>query len=412
MSETVRDDGPAMRRALSLPLMVLYGLGVTVGAGIYVLIGETAGLAGVLAPLSFVLAALVMLPSALSFAELVGRLPFSAGEAAYVRTGFGSDKLALLVGLLVILVGSVSASAICIGAVGYIRQFLDLPDLVLIPLVVLLMACVACWGVRQSVGFAALMTVIEIGGLLAVIFGGFAGLDGPVTAQLAALPLPASGDMAAMALAVLSGGVLAFFAFIGFEDMVNMAEETNDPARTLPRAIFITLAVSTLLYVLVALMAVLSVPVADLAASDAPLSLVFGRATGASPATISAIAIVATLNGVIVQIIMAARVIHGLSRQGSLPRAIGRINPVTRTPLRATLLVGAGILMLALFIPLKGLAAATSMISLIIFGLVNMALLRIKLRGDASPTGTFIVPLAVPVLGVASCLFFILAGLL
>ena len=108
----------SLRRSLNLPLVVLYGLGVTIGAGIYVLVGATAATAGVYAPLSFALAALVMLPSACSFAELVGRVPLSAGEAAYVQAGFGSRTLSVIIGLMVVVVGTVSASAICIGSVG------------------------------------------------------------------------------------------------------------------------------------------------------------------------------------------------------------------------------------------------------------------------------------------------------
>ena len=113
-----------LQRSLTLPLVTLYGLGVTIGAGIYVLIGATAGVAGMFAPMSFLLAALVMLPSACSFAELVGRLPVSAGEAAYVRHGLGSDVLATVTGLLVVTVGTVSAAAICVGSVGYLQYFL------------------------------------------------------------------------------------------------------------------------------------------------------------------------------------------------------------------------------------------------------------------------------------------------
>ncbi len=116
-----------LKRTLTLPLLVLYGLGVTIGAGIYVLVGATAAVAGVYAPLAFVLAALVMLPTACAFVELVGRYPLSAGEAAYVRAGFESRSLALAIGLMVVLVGIVSAAAISAGSVGYIRQFVDCP---------------------------------------------------------------------------------------------------------------------------------------------------------------------------------------------------------------------------------------------------------------------------------------------
>lgn len=400
---------PQLRRSLNLPLVVLYGLGVTVGAGIYVLIGQTAGVAGVYAPLSFVLAALVMLPSACSFAELVCRLPVSAGEAAYIRQGFNSRALSVIVGLLVVSAGTVSAAAICVGSAGYIRQFIDLDAILLIPVVVLLMTLIASWGVRESVSFAAVMTLIELGGLLVIIIAGFWFSVGTLPTNSEPIPNVSSGHLI---FGILSGGVLAFFAFIGFEDLVNMAEETEAPAKTLPRAIFLTLIISTTLYVLVAVVAVLSVPVQELAGSEAPLSLVFERTAGASPITISLIAIIATLNGVIVQIIMGSRVLYGLSKQGSLPDWLAYIHPVTQTPLIATALIGAAVLVLATLVPLRGLAELTSQITLTVFALVNLALFNMKRRGDPAPANAFIVPIWVPVVGALSCAAFWIIALL
>lgn len=407
---TTTTDQPTLKRSLTLPLIVLYGLGVTIGAGIYVLVGATAGVAGVYAPLAFVLAALVMLPSACSFAELVGRLPVSAGEAAYVRAGFNSQTLSVIVGLMVVAAGTVSAAAICLGSIGYIRQFVDLSGAVLIPFVVAAMTFIAAWGVRESVTFAAVMTVIEIVGLLAVIAGGFLFTSPQIAAST--VPLPDGATLMHIGFGVMSGGVLAFFAFIGFEDLVNMAEETRDPGSTMPKAIFLTLIISTTLYVLISIVAVLNVPVSQLANAEAPLSLVFERTTGASPATISAIAIIATLNGVIVQIIMGSRVLYGLSKQGSLPAVFGYVHPITRTPLVATGLIGALVLILATLIPLQGLAELTSQITLSVFALVNLSLWRIKRGGAVAPAGTFINPRWVPAVGLLCCVTFLIVGVL
>ena len=240
---------PKLRRRLSLTLVILYGLGVTIGAGIYVLIGATAGRAGIHAPVAFVLAAVVMGFSAATFCEFVVRFPVSAGEAAYVRAGFGSQSLALLVGLAVMVGGVVSSATISLGAAGYIRAFLDpilsIDRSLLTVLVIIAVAAIACIGILESVAFAGLMTLIEIGGLLAIIIGGILGTPD----LLARLPevVPTSFDGMVWS-GIIGATLLAFFAFIGFEDMVNVAEEVHEPERTMPRAIFITLVLATLLY--------------------------------------------------------------------------------------------------------------------------------------------------------------------
>lgn len=400
---------PRLRRRLTLPLLVLYGLGVTIGAGIYVLVGTTAGRAGIYAPSAFVVAAVVMALTAASFAELSGRYPVSAGEAAYVRAGFRSDLIAIFTGLLVILAGIVSSAAISIGSTGYIRELVDLPQNVLVPMVVLAMGAVAAWGILESVLFAALFTVIEAGGLIAIIVLGF-GSDPDLVTRLPDVlpPLFEPGVWSGIA----SAGLLAFFAFIGFEDLVNVAEETRNPKKTMPWAIFLTLAMSTVIYFLVASIAVLTVPPDQLAASPAPLNDVFRQVTDAPPAVILGIAVVATLNTIIVQIIMASRVVYGLADQGNLPAVFARINAVTRTPLVATSSVVAVILVLALAFPLEGLAEMTSRITLTVFALVNIALIKLKLAGDPTPEGVFEVQLWVPVAGVLACTAFLMSGYL
>ena len=172
MSPPAAPRDVTLKRSLTLTNAVLYGLGVTIGAGIYVLIGAAAGRAGMYAPLAFVVAAALMGLTAASFAELGGRMPVAAGEAAYVRAAFQSDRLATLVGLLVIAIAIVSAAAISIGSAGYIGVFLALPEPVRIALVVLAMGAIAAWGIKESVVFAGVMTVIEIGGLLLLIVAG------------------------------------------------------------------------------------------------------------------------------------------------------------------------------------------------------------------------------------------------
>ena len=257
--------GPALARSLSLLQATLYGLGVTIGAGIYVLVGAATARAGMHAPFAFLLAAVLMALSAASFAELAGRLPVAAGEAAYVREAFRSDRLATAIGLLVVAIAIVAAAAISLGSAGYIGVFLALPEPVLVTGVVVAMGAIAAWGINASVSFAGVMTVIEIGGLVMLILVGMAMEPDLVTRLPEALPPLTDGSAFA---GIVGTTLLAVFAFIGFEGLANVAEEVRDPKRTLPRAIFLTLAISTLLYVLVVWVALVSVGQAELAALE------------------------------------------------------------------------------------------------------------------------------------------------
>jgi amino acid transporter len=251
------------------------------------------------------------------------------------------------------------------------------------------------------------MTIIEIGGLLIVVVVGLmARPDALPDIAHTVLPDPEPGVW----LGVLSAGLIAFFAFIGFEGIVNVAEEVKEPTVTLRRAIYLTLIIATILYLAVAAVSVVIVPPAELGRSEAPLALVFERATGASPRWLSIIAIIATLNGIIVQMIMASRVIYGLADQGRLPAAFAYISPATSTPLIATGLVVALVYALAMALPLTALAEWTSVFTLVVFALVNAALVRIKLRGDPAPPDIVVQPIAVPILGTIICLAFLLAG--
>lgn len=388
-----------LTRSLTLLLAVLYGLGVTIGAGIYVLVGIAAGRSGMHAPLAFVLAALVMSFSAASFAELGTRMPVSASEAAYVEKAFNRPWLSLTMGLLVVLTATISAATISVGSAGYLGVFIDLPARWIIMLVVLSMGLVACLSTRQSVTLAGIMTLIELGGLLLIIIAGFGTGSGVVTR----LPeiWPALGDVGVWV--GLSGTTLiAVFAFIGFEHLVNVAEEMKNPSRTLPWALFLTLGLTALVYALVVWVAVVAVPPDELAASSAPLALVFERLTGMPLKTMSIIAVIATLNGVIVHVIMISRVLYGLAAQGNLPRVLTHLNPRTGTPLLATALGVSAILVLALAVPLSGLADLTARLTLVVFAIINIALIRIKSREASAPARVFVCPIWVPVAGLVS----------
>jgi amino acid transporter len=401
MNQSSRDNAAPLLRGLGLPLVVFYGVGTILGAGIYVLIGEVAGYAGIHAPVAFMTASLLAALTAFSYAELAVRFPRSAGEAIYVQEAFHRDTLAIVVGLMLVMIGITSSATLVSGLTGYVGELVPLPDTFTKLAAIGIFGAVVIWGIRQSVVIISLLTVIEILGLLIVIWVARDAL-GTVPDRVGDF---VPGVDAAAWSGVLLGALVAFYAFIGFEDMVNVVEEIKSPEKNLPRGIIIALAITTLLYFVVALAAVTAVPPAELAASDAPLALIYETRTGRDPGIIALISILSITNGILVQCIMASRVLYGMSRRGWLPPVLGRIHPRTRTPVYSTSLVIAGICLMALTLPLLSLAKLTSYITLTVFALINLALVRIKLRGDKSPG--FSTPLWVPVFGAVCTLMFL-----
>lgn len=398
-----------LKRTLTLPYVVLYGLGVTVGAGIYVLVGEVINRSGQFAPVSFLIAGLVMLLPAAAFAELIGRMPYAAAEAHFVGTGFNSRKLFLLVGLAVALVGIISSAAIAHGSVEYISQLVDWPVTTLLVVVILSTGLISGFEIKSSIAVAGLLTLIEVGGLMAIVAGSvWAGYD----LQLQVVEAVPTSLSPSLWNGIAAASLLAFFAFIGFEDIDSIAEETVNPQKTMPRGIFITLILSVLIYVAVVLASLAAVPISEFANHKAPLAIVFAKTTGFSPLVITLIAIIATVNGIIVQLIMSARVLYGLASRGSLPQLFAKINPITNTPLVSTGVSVMLVLALALAFPITRLAEWTSAITLAIFVLVCAALIRIKKNGDPAPEGTFVVPIWVPYGGIATCMALLLTGLM
>jgi len=364
-------DMAQLKRRLGFWLLTAYGVGTTLGAGIYVLVGEVAAEAGYYTPLSFLLAGLLALPSGLAFAELSARYPKSAGEAVYLQAAFSKPLLAAGVGLLVAASGIISAATLLNGFTGYLSAFIQIPDWIAILGAIACLSFLCILGIKESVGFAAIITVIEIAALLLVSFLGADLIDTKdVPKIISSTPLQFIG--------LLTGGLIAFYAFIGFEDMVNVAEEVIDIKRNMPRAIIATLLITCSLYLIVGFVAVFSVGPDTLAAQSAPLAFIFSQASGWSDAPISFIAIFAIINGAVIQMVMASRVLYGMANQGWLPSYFGQILPKQATPMNATLVVSVLILGLALFVPLRQLAQATSTTILLIFIAINIALWRIK----------------------------------
>lgn len=392
-----------LNRSLGLWLLVFYGLGSIIGAGIYVLVGAVAGIAGVAAPLAFVIAGAVAALTGLSYAELSARFPEAAGAAVYVKEAFGSDALSRLVGFAVVAVGCFLAASLSHGAVGYLKTFVTVADLPAAGAIVVGFTVIACIGVAHSLTVAAVMTAIELVGLAIVIGAGAPGLTGLGEA----LPQMFPRDPGMMA-GVAAGAFLAFFAFLGFEDIVNMAEETIAPARTLPRAILLSITLSTLAYAVVTVVAVLAVPVEALAESRAPLELVVQGANWVPRGTLAAIALVAITNGILITMVMLGRILYGMARRGWLPASLAHVSYLTRTPLRSTAIAGVMVLALTLGVGFIDLVTATSGINLAVFAIVNLALWHLHRTRPVPATG-FRTPSWTP--PVAAALTMVLIGL-
>ena len=388
-----------LKRSLNLPLLTLYGLGNILGAGIYVLIGKVSAQADIFTPVAFLVASILVATTAFTFSELSSRYPKSAGPALYLYKAFGIKQLSVVIGLLIISTGVLSAATITTGFVGYFNVFFNLAEpLIVVPLL-LILSLLAIWGIKQSASVAAFITVIEIIGLLIIIWAGREAIPNFEFRSYFNNLIDAPNTLW---LGIFSGAFLAFYAFIGFEDMVHVAEEVIEPKKNMPKAILLTLIISTLIYILVALVAVSSLPIYDLANSTAPLALIFKETTGLSPDVVAIIGMLAIINGALIQIIMASRVVFGMSSQGWIPPVFGKINAITQTPIQATILVTIVILVLALYLPIVTLAELTSLFILVIFSLMHLSLIRIKTTHQNTEANIKQYPIIIPIIGLVT----------
>lgn len=378
-------------KRLSTGLLTAYGVGIMVGAGIYVLVGHAAGAAGIWAPLSFLMAGLVAVPSALSFAELSARIPEAAGDSAYVEAGLNQHWLAMLVGFVNIAAGVIGGAAVLRGGIGYLSALTPVDPVLAIVGLGVALTIIAVIGAVESLAFAAVLTLVEVVGLGFVIWAGF---SAPVSADWSA---PATLHVPG----VFAATIFAFFAFLGFDDLVNMAEEAREPARQMPRAILWSLVITSGLYALVTLAAVRAVPLDALAGSERPLVLVWSAATETPAHFLSLIAVAAALNGVLAQVVMASRVLFGLGRRSPLLAVFTHAHPRFGTPVMATLLTGVATIGAAVALPVVTLAEYTTIALLVVFTIVNAALIGLKRKPGRSP---FSVPVFVPWLGILGSL--------
>ena len=390
-----------LNRSLGLPLVTLYGLGNILGAGIYVLVGKVAGVAGSSTVLSFLVAMIIAGLTAFSYMELAGRYPASASVSVYLHRAFGKRWLSVGIGLAMIAGGITSASALAKGFAGYLTTIVSMPEVLASIALLILVGLLAAKGIGESAIVAGLFTLVEITGLILIIYVGRNSLGTIDTNSLLSL------DQSVGLSGLIGGAFLAFYAFIGFEDMVNVAEETKNPQRTMPLAILFSLIISTALYLAVAIIAITVVSPAELAQSKAPLALVFSRASGSNAFFLTIIGISAAINGVVVQVIMGSRVLYGLSKQGWIDKRFAKVDATTKTPLLATILIVGLMIAGVLLLPLVSLARLTSLIVLSIFGMVNISLILIK-RKHKTHGGLITIPTIIPYLGALSCTLIVL----
>jgi basic amino acid/polyamine antiporter, APA family len=395
---------PALARTMGLGALIIYGVGDMLGAGIYALIGKAAGTMGNAVWLAFVASMLAAAFTGLSYASLGSRHPRAAGASYIAQRAFGWPFLSYMVGLASVASGLTSMAAGSRAFAGYFLGMCGITEANAMHVTAIAVAFIAVLtivnfrGMRESTWMNALCTGIECAGLLIVIavgaryWGG--GTDYFATpAESGAITLPL----------VLSGAVLTFYSFVGFEDMINVTEEVKEPERVFPIAMVAALAITMLIYIAVAVTAVSVVPHAELAASGQPLVEVVRRAAPWFPTgAFSFIALFAILNTGLLNFITGSRLAYGMAQQGLVPRFLGKVHARRRTPHVAIFTLMVIVLLLAVSGDVRQLASATSVLLLAVFIVVNGSLIMLKLR-PAEPRGRFEVPLFVPIAGIIVC---------
>lgn len=387
------DQKQTLKRTMNTPILILYGMGTMVGGGIYALLGKVVGEAGFLSPFVFLIAAIIAFLTALSYMQLSALYPVCAGPATYVVKAFRKAWLGALIGLLVIFTGLSSASTLTKAGAGFIFDLTGWPEMAASLVILVPLGMIAYRGIGLSAAFIAFITAIEVLGLLAIIainHGAFLDIGSYLSAVQSTVSMAMSAQDFSFWIMIASTSFLAFYAFIGFEDMVNVVEEVKKPRQTMPKAILGAFLMTSLLYFAIAYIATVSVSAEAMAMAKTPLALlVGGESDGASwlsPTTMGLISIVAGVNGALVQWIMISRVLYGLknSMEGHfLARFFApfqKLHPTYATPTRAIALTGLIIFVLANYFPLTSLASAASGIILLVFVGVNGALLWLGVK--------------------------------
>jgi APA family basic amino acid/polyamine antiporter len=398
-------ERPVLHRSIGPVQLALYGLGSMLGAGIYGLIGKAAGEVGNAVWLAFAVALVAALLTALSYASLGSRYPRAAGAAYVTERAFGLPLLSFVVGLALVCSGLTSVatqSRVFAANLAVLFNLESIPLWWLALGFLLVLAGIVFRGIRESMWVNVLCTLVEASGLILVVA---VGLSYWGSVDLLEMP-PAAVDKGEW-LILMQGAVITFFAFIGFEDTLNVAEECRDPQRTIPLGLILAMSMAAVLYIAIAVTAVSVVPWQELAAAPGPITEVVRRAAPLIPPIVfTGITLFAVANTALVNYVTASRLIYGMAHQGLLPLRFGDVHAERRTPHIAILALFLVAMPLALFGTIAELAAATVLLLLLVFAVVNAALFVLK-RRPGEKYGYFEIPLAVPALGALVCLILV-----
>ncbi|AFY01569.1 APC family permease [Bdellovibrio bacteriovorus] len=390
-----------MQKSLGLIMLIFYATGMILGAGVYSVIGKAAGVAHEGLWLSFLLAAVAALLTALSYAELSTLFPKAGAEYVYMKEIFPQKKiLSFLCGCLMIFAAICTASTVALSFAAYLQDFFKAPEALVAMAVLALFTLVNIWGVRESGWMNIAFTLVELSGLVIFVYMGF---KQPEFGKALSAPL---------SWGVATGASLIFFAYLGFENMVNLAEEAKEPEKNIPRAILISLVLTTAVYVAVSLAALALMNPEDLQSSDAVLSEALLKHSPEAAKMLGGIALFATANTVMIALLAASRIGLGMARGRDLPKMFAAILPKRQSPWLASLLVFA---LALLFLPLKKIeiiASVSSFVTIVVFIVVNAAVIYLR-RKEPKRKRPFRVPGSVagwpvlPVLAAGIALFFL-----
>lgn len=358
---------PGLQRRIGLLGATLSGVGIILGAGIYVLIGRATAEAGGAVWLSFVIGALLAGATGLSYAELASMHPEAGGTSSYARAAFG-QRAGFLVGWLLEAMAILAAAAVAIGFGHYAHDLLGVPPRWLAVTLLLLMGSVVWFGIRETVALTVIFTLIEAAGLAVVVVTGARYFE--VGAVMDA-PAGLSG--------IVTAAALVFFAFTGFEQIATLSEETRDPTRTIPRAMLLAIALTAGLYVAVSVVVVSVLPWPELAKSEAPLADVVTAAAGRRlGGAVAVIALFATANTVLLLLATGARLAWGMARHGLLPSVFRYVDPRRQTPAVAAAVVTLLAVLMATSDDIGRVAQLTNFTLFVAFIVVNASVIRLR----------------------------------